>query len=147
MRNTEKYPISYASAELPRVSIHFDQDEKMTHDDMKDATDINNIVRDFAKTGAIPVGAATQPTFGDFTALTSYEEALTFIRDAEMQFMDLPAKERAEYDNDPAKWVEHHTRAAQEAQESAAAEQEALRQAEEEKTALANAQALLDANS
>lgn len=147
MRNTEKYAISYASSELQRVQTSFEGVESITHQDQIEQTDINNIVRDYALNGQVTVGASRAPTFGDFSEVRTYDQALTFIRDAETQFMDLPAKERAEFDNDPQKWVEHHLKQAEEAANAEKAAQEAQAQAEAEKTALENAQALLDANS
>ena len=143
MRNLVKDAISYYDMNTERVQKVF-KGESLTHTDQAAATDINNIVRDYHINGTIAVGAKKPPTFGDFSEVHSYEAALTFIRDAEMAFMDLPASERKEFDNDAAKWVEYHTKNAEEAAKATeAAKAEADTKAKEQ-VALQEAQELID---
>lgn len=72
--------------------------------DAKDA-DINVIMDRYARTGQMPV-ISRLPSFGDFTGISDYREALEAVRSAEGMFLALPAKVRARFENDPQQFVE-----------------------------------------
>lgn len=144
MRGLQKESISYADGNIPKIDKSFDGVKTLTHLDQLAQTDINNIVADYAMNGRVTVGSSKTPEFGDFSEVKTFDQALTFIRDAEMAFMDLPSEERKQYDNDPQKWVNHHLQEAEEAQKASEAKAEAEATAQEEATALKNAQTLLD---
>lgn len=70
----------------------------------KDECDINNIIARFTKTGVLPQ-IATNFDFGDASEVPSYQEAMNFIIDAQDRFMELPAKVRKEFENDPGQFL------------------------------------------
>lgn len=77
----------------------------MAQQQFRDECDINTIVRRFGLTGEMPV-SARMPSYGDFTGISDYREALHAVRDAEASFMELPAPVRERFRNDPALFVD-----------------------------------------
>lgn len=71
--------------------------------DAKDA-DINVIMGRYQKTGFLPQGRV--PSYGDFDSISDFREALEVMRQAEADFMRLPAKVRAEFENDAVSFLE-----------------------------------------
>jgi hypothetical protein len=63
-------------------------------------TDINEIVRRVGIGAPMPVNARI-PTFEDYTDVGDFRSALEAVKNAEMNFMQLPASTRAQFDNDP----------------------------------------------
>jgi phage internal scaffolding protein len=76
-----------------------------TQQSFRDECDINSILRKFNVTGQLPVGSV-QPQYGDFSGITDYQSALNAVMAAQDSFLELPAKIRARFDNDPALFVE-----------------------------------------
>lgn len=67
-------------------------------------TDINVIMSRYERTGQLPQ-VLGQPLFGDFTEMPDYRQAVTQIRQAEEAFLEVPAKVRALFGNDPAEFI------------------------------------------
>jgi len=63
--------------------------------------DINYIVAQAARGITEFHSPAIPPQYGDFTAVTDFQTALHQVRQAQNQFMALPAELRREFDNDP----------------------------------------------
>lgn len=78
-------------------------DESLTVQDQ--AEDINELVRKFGITGKMPT-TMRMPRSGDFTGVGTYQEALQAVRDAEMEFLKLPALIRERFKHDPQKLIE-----------------------------------------
>lgn len=72
----------------------------------KDECDINNIMRQWTKTGVITHGSSKQPVYGDVFDIPDYQSHLNQILAADEAFQALPAEVRKVFDNDPAKFVE-----------------------------------------
>ena len=72
----------------------------------KDECDINTIVARFGVTGQLPPHDGPMPTYGDFTGISDYRQALDAVMAADEVFMSLPANVRERFDNDPAKLVD-----------------------------------------
>lgn len=68
--------------------------------------DINYIVERFGVTGQLPPQTGPAPTYGDFTGILDYRDALHAVMAADEAFMALPAKVRERFDNDPALFVD-----------------------------------------
>lgn len=64
--------------------------------------DINTLMAKYVRTGALPEGIRVGQ-YGDFSTATSFFDAQMLLQTAEAQFMSLPAKVRAHFDNDPGK--------------------------------------------
>jgi phage internal scaffolding protein len=76
-----------------------------TQQHFRDECDINRILERFNVTGQLPIGSV-QPQYGDFSGITDYQSALNAVMAAQDSFLELPAKVRARFDNDPALFVE-----------------------------------------
>lgn len=76
----------------------------MAKQEFKDETDINTILRRFAVTRQLPE-SVRMPTYGDFTGLTDFHEAMNAIVAARESFMEMPASVRKRFDNDPGEFV------------------------------------------
>lgn len=81
------------------------EDESLTLQSQAQEADINVIVKRFNVTGVLPSGIR-MPTYGDFTGVADYREALDAVNAAERSFMELPAAVRKRFDNDPAAFVD-----------------------------------------
>lgn len=72
---------------------------KTVQSDMTDA-DINVIVARFGITGTMPQGLRV-PEYADYEDVFDYHSAMLVIKEAEKDFMSMPADVRAQFDNDP----------------------------------------------
>lgn len=69
------------------------------------ATDINQIMKKYEKTGMLPL-STRQAFFADVTGLVDYRTAIDRVRAAESAFMQLPADLRSRFDNDAATFLD-----------------------------------------
>nr|AVQ10245.1 internal scaffolding protein VP3 [Gokushovirinae environmental samples] len=83
------------------------KEPSMTKQSFKEECDINNIVRKFEATGQIDHinQAHAQGLFTDLPTGLDLQTALNMKQQAESAFMALPAKIRAQFDNDPVEFV------------------------------------------
>ncbi len=96
VRNPYNYDMALVSQETGLEC----KDPSLAQQHMKDECDINVIVERFGVTGRIPV-TAIEPSYGDFSGVSDYHDALNRIKAADEAFMALPAKVRAKFDHDP----------------------------------------------
>lgn len=76
----------------------------MTQQSDAEETDINVIL---AKYGVQQFPQVTEKAeYGDFTTVSDYRTALDMVRDAQEKFMEVPARVREEFGNDPARFIE-----------------------------------------
>lgn len=71
----------------------------------KAEADINNIVKAFGVTGRLPESVRL-PSFGDFTGVSDYREAIEAVRAAEASFLTIPSEIRREFENSPQLFME-----------------------------------------
>ncbi|WNK14940.1 MAG: internal scaffolding protein [Microvirus sp.] len=81
------------------------EDISLAQQHQKEEADINTIIRRFGISGQLPTNVR-MPTYGDFTDVTNYHEALTAVKEAENSFMAMPAYIRERFGNNPEKFVE-----------------------------------------
>lgn len=67
--------------------------------------DINTIMDRYANDGLLDHVNNFQGSYGDFTSAQDYQTSLNQVIEAEASFMDLPAKVRARFGNDPAQLI------------------------------------------
>lgn len=82
------------------------EDPSLTQQHLAEECDINYIVERFGVTGQLPEAPTHTPTYGDFTGIGDYRQALDAVMAADDAFMALPAKIRERFDNDPALFVD-----------------------------------------
>lgn len=88
----------------PSPGIDFKDDPGLTDQTQVKDCDINVILERFRQTGTLsdPLHPSSrQPVFGDFTDLPDYQGALDLIDRADQMFMQLPAKVRDRFANNP----------------------------------------------
>jgi len=66
----------------------------------KDACDINNIVKQYAQTGELPLSNKVGQ-FLDVSNVSDYQSALETVYNAQKAFDALPSKIRTKFENDP----------------------------------------------
>lgn len=95
------------------------KEPSMTKQSFKDECDINNIVRKYETTGILDHvnQAAARGLYEDLPSGLDLQAGLNMIAQAEEAFMALPAAARAEFDNDPVKFVEAFTNPSEAQQE------------------------------
>lgn len=73
----------------------------VTKQDQAAACDINTILANYARTGVLTHVNNAEPLYIDAPRVEGLQEALELVRDAEAAFMQLPAKVRERFDNEP----------------------------------------------
>lgn len=77
-----------------------------THQSFKEECDINVVVAMHQRTGSLQHVNVGTPTYGDYSEVGSYQEALDTVIAAQDAFMALPAKVRTRMGNNPAVLLE-----------------------------------------
>lgn len=89
-----------------RVQRSFTAGSSKTRQEFKDQCDVNKIIKSYSRTGMINHVTRIKAKYGDFSDLPSFEESSNILIKAEQAFMELPAKVREAFGNDPARFVE-----------------------------------------
>lgn len=85
-----------------RTRVYTVNDEPtLTQQQFKDSCDINLILDRYMKTGELPINHKVG-RYLDLSELPDYQGALDTVMRAEAAFMDLPAKLRERFQNDPS---------------------------------------------
>lgn len=79
-------------------------DTSLAKQSFAEETDINTIVRRFNITGELPHNIR-MPTYGDFTGIADFHQAVNAIALANEAFDRMPADIRARFHNEPAEFV------------------------------------------
>lgn len=80
-------------------------DKSLTIQSMSEDADINVLMHRYGITGSMPESLRI-PQYGDFEGVDNYQDALHVVMNARDEFMKIPAKIRARFDNDPGEWAE-----------------------------------------
>lgn len=88
-------------------SLYTDPDENdgKTQQQFVEEADINTIVNNFLKTGEMPDNVKL-PQYIDYEGVFDFQTAMNTMLDAEQNFMQIPAKIRAQFENDPQQFLE-----------------------------------------
>jgi len=103
--NASPYPSRYDAWMRPTPGLTMPTNAQGAKQSFKDECDINRIMRKYLNTGTIPQGLSVG-RYGDFSDGCDYLEAQVTLKNAEAQFLALPAQLRKELDNDPAKFLD-----------------------------------------
>lgn len=76
-----------------------------TQQNFLEETDINTIVNSFLKTGQMPENLKL-PQYIDYEGVFDFQSAMNTMMEAEESFMSMPAQVRAQFDNDPQRFLE-----------------------------------------
>lgn len=80
-------------------------DPSLAQQSFKDDADINVLLERFKVTGQMPSGVVL-PSYGDYTGITDYRQAADVLRQANDEFMKLPANMRSRFNNSPQEFLE-----------------------------------------
>lgn len=98
-------PYNYDMAKASDETGLFCDDPSLTQQQFADESDINNIVDRFMKTGHLPT-PASMPQFADYEGIFDFQSAMNVVRQADENFMRMPAKVRARFHNSPQEFLE-----------------------------------------
>lgn len=91
------------------VRLSFEGTELITQQHLKAETDINNILRQYDKTGLITHVNTAAAQYGDFTEVNEYRESLDKVIQAQNAFEMIPSHIRKRFGNDPGEFFEFVT--------------------------------------
>lgn len=80
-----------------------------TEQSHRDRTDIKKIMKKAEATGIISHLAKTEPTFMDVSTRTDFDESMRIVVSAQQSFEMIPAEIRADFNHDPAQWLDFIT--------------------------------------
>ena len=83
-------------------SLIFDDTPSCTKQNFKDQCDINFILKKYTRAGVNPFVITESARFGDFSDVPDYQDALNLVTSADEAFMQIDAKVRARFQNNPA---------------------------------------------
>ena len=89
----------------PSPGLDCSNDLPMTKQSFVKECDINTIMRKYLNTGTIPQGLAVG-RYGDFSEAGDYLDAQVTLKNAEAQFLAIPAELRSRFHNDPAEFLD-----------------------------------------
>ncbi|WNK15073.1 MAG: internal scaffolding protein [Microvirus sp.] len=81
------------------------EDPSLTVQADSDDADINVIMARFGQGNVLPENFRT-PSYGDFTSVNDFHTAMQAVRSAEENFMLMPPKLRARFNNDPGQLLD-----------------------------------------
>jgi len=79
-------------------------DESKAIQSAEEEANINTIVRRFGISGELPNQVA-MPVSGDFTNIPDFHTAMNLVRQAQEEFVRVPAEIRARFNNDPGRFM------------------------------------------
>ncbi|QXP08559.1 MAG: internal scaffolding protein [Arizlama microvirus] len=101
-------PYNYDTDDVSRetgLDCDLENEPSLTQQQFREETDINTIVERFGVTGQIP-GTYHEPVSGDFTDVTTFEDAMNRVTEAQQNFLQLPAQLRERFNNNPQRLLD-----------------------------------------
>ena len=88
------------------TGLYCPPEEAVTRQEFAEDADVNVLMARFEKTGQLPSNVGAQaPAYLDVSEVPDLMTALSVVEDAKRAFMTLPARTRAEFENDPMQFV------------------------------------------
>ncbi len=100
IRSSYNYDADQASFESGLVC----SDDSLAIQSAEEESNINTIVRRFGISGQLPDQVA-MPRSGDFTDAPDFQTAMNLVRQAQEEFVRVPADIRARFSNDPQQFM------------------------------------------
>lgn len=97
-----------AYQERERVALHCPE-ETLTEQHHVDACSISTILNQYDRTGLITHVNRSVASYGDYSEVNEYQEALNTTIRAQNAFDELPSAVRKKFDNDPGQFLEFAT--------------------------------------
>lgn len=97
----------FRTAYSPAVRVQTDTGKvSRTKQSFAKVCDINNIMKQYQKTGLIDHVSTYNGDYGDFTNATDYHDSMNRILQADDAFSTLPAELRSRFQNDPSQFLD-----------------------------------------
>lgn len=106
VRCMKDLPFQTAFGKKRSCDLDFTGQVSLTKQSFTDDCDINNILKRYETTGVIEHGSSVEPRYGDFSGYDDYHSACMRVIEAQDNFMALPAKVRARFQNDPGLFLD-----------------------------------------
>ena len=106
---TPKVTIRKAYTGRERHALDFGDEVSRTEQHHKDAVSVQNILKQYDKTGIVSHVSRAKAEYGDFTEVNEYQESLNRIIHANNAFEALPSSVRKKFSNDPGEFFEFAT--------------------------------------
>lgn len=84
-----------------RVSISMDPEKGRTKQQFRDEVNINTIMHKYRHSGIVPKTRGDVGHYGHFEDVTTYDQAVDAVNNANQAFAELPADVRSRFENDP----------------------------------------------
>lgn len=97
-------PFNYDTVEASNASSLECRDEHKTQQQFAEESDINFIADRYGLTGELPT-ILEAPSFSDYSEIFDFQTANNIIVKAKNDFMQLPAKIRTRFQNDPQQYL------------------------------------------
>lgn len=98
-------PYNYNMDDVSRETGLSCADESLAIQSAAEDADINTIVRRFGLTGELP-GDLQMPQSGDYVGVGDFHQAMNVVRQANEEFLRIPAEIRARFSHDPGLFTE-----------------------------------------
>lgn len=82
------------------------EDESLVHPEFKKSCDVNEILKRYTRTGALPL-MQQKGVYDDFSSVPDYQQACNTVIKAQEQFNNLPSEIRKRFENEPEKFLEY----------------------------------------
>lgn len=92
-----------------RYRQHIGEDPGQVQQHLAEETDVNYIMSKYRRTGELRHVTKMAGEYGDFSNAPDYKSAIERIMAADNLFMELPARVRDRFNNDPAQFIEFAT--------------------------------------
>lgn len=98
-------PYNYDMDDVSRETGLACDDDSLAVQSALEESDINTIVRRFGLTGELP-GDVAMPQSGDYSGVGDFHSAMNVVRQAQEEFLRVPADIRARFLNDPQRFTD-----------------------------------------
>lgn len=105
LSDDKHHQIKSAYSKKLKQTISFPENSDHTRQEFKDECDINNIMAQYERTGEIFHLNESAPQYLDCDG-TDFRASMDYIAGAFSMFEELPSKIRAQFDNDPATFLD-----------------------------------------
>jgi len=106
---TPKVTIRKAYTGRERTPLDFGDEVSRTEQHHKESVSVQNILKQYDKTGIVNHVARAKAEYGDFTEVNEYQESLNRIIHANNAFEALPSGVRKKFNNDAGEFFEFAT--------------------------------------
>ena len=95
-------------AEVRKKTATMNKKPSLTKQNLAENLDVNNIIKKYNKAGVRLDMMQFEGVYGEFNSM-EYRDAVEMVDKADELFLNVPSKVRAEFDNDPGRFIDFAT--------------------------------------